>query len=1126
MKIEKKLWITLFVFGLFAIGFSGWIFSQSTAREKLLWDNTIRFETKKLTDGEIKSENIALPEDFDDPRSILFKTTHTIAEVWLDGEKIYEYGNEEDAPSFMKSPGSCWHIVNIPEDSAGKSLEVRIIPVYDNYYGNEVSIVYGTRGNCVLKILMDSFKTLLLSCGILFASIICLLLYLGAVRRKRRDKTETKIEVFLNLGFFSLLIAVWTLAQCGFLQFLIPDGRTLYFVDYFSFFLFPVPFNFLLYDICKSRYHKGALIFPILYLANMAADVLLQCTGIIDIFRLLPATHVIMVANAVYTVALILYEARKEGNDEAKKFQYPMCVLIVFGMAEMFLYYLRKFQQTSILLPIGTLLFIIMLIWIQVSQYYDQYIQKQKVIYLQKIANMDMLTEAMNRNAYEDMVKYLDEGEIKLSTTGVVVFDLDDLKVINDNFGHEKGDEALKLCYQCISQAFQNVKNCFRIGGDEFAYVYHSDEKDMIPERLKTLELLLKKTAKTHKLDYPLSISAGYAYYQPDIDFDFKDIVRRSDTMLYRQKRRKKIARSTDPGHLLSRMEKHSTEEITDEVILQEKKYQSMPLDELCSVIDLLSPTTDNYPYVVDFRTDFYYIANQALDRFCIPKNSFHNVISNHKEFVYEPDYEKMKEEFDNLLKTDRCTHSMEYRWLDLKKMPVWIHCKGYLVRDDNMKPLYMIGCINEIGERQKADNVSGLLGETGFREYMDQQDTPLEKGYLLRIGIDHFKEINDNFGQEYGDFVLRKTADCISGCLSEGQKVYKLVADEFLILDVSSDQVRDAAKLYDKVRAATDRFIESNEFKVMYTVSGGIVSFAALEGNQYSEALKLTDFALNEAKTLGRNRCYIFDGETYRKFLRKREITQELREAVLNGCQGFAAFYQPVFAEDKKVPYGAEALMRFTSEKLGIISPAEFIPILEETGLIIPAGRWMMREAMGKCSEIRKVLPGFRVSINISQVQASKSDVIQDISAEMKRAGLSLEALIVELTESDLLEQNINEKHFLTELKRMGISLALDDFGTGYSNFHYLSELKPEIIKIDRSFTVKAVADEQEYYLLNQFCTMIHNLDLRICIEGVENEQEWAMIRKLYPEFTQGYFWGKPCEYEEFMRKFTESRL
>ena len=222
----------------------------------------------------------------------------------------------------------------------------------------------------------------------------------------------------------------------------------------------------------------------------------------------------------------------------------------------------------------------------------------------------------------------------------------------------------------------------------------------------------------------------------------------------------------------------------------------------------------------------------------------------------------------------------------------------------------------------------------------------------------------------------------------------------------------------------------------------------------------------------------------------------------------------------------GAEVLIRFASKKFGPISPAEFIPLLETSGLIIPTGRWFMREAITACRKIRMQIPDFKVNINVSQVQITKSDIITDLISEMDASGLPPAAIVIELTESILLEKNEKAQNFLKELKQAGLQLALDDFGTGYSNFHYLSELKPEIIKIDRSFTVKAVADEQEYYLLNQFCTMIHNLDMRICIEGVENEQEWAMIRKLYPEFTQGYFWGKPCEYEEFMRKFTESRL
>lgn len=1124
MKIEKKLWLALFTFGLFAIGFSGWIFSQRIAREELFWDNTIEFTTTESVETEIRTEKIALPEEFNIPTSILFKTTHTVAEVLLDGEKIYQYGNEENAPKFMKSPGSCWHIVDIPKNSAGKSLEVRIIPVYDGYYGNTFNLVYGTRGDCILKILNSSLGTMIISCGILFLGVISILLYFFISLKRKNAEVDEENEIFLNLGIFSLLIAIWALQQCGFMQFLIPDGRTLYYVDFFSFFLFPIPFNFLLYDICKSKYRKGALQLSALYLLNMAVAVILQCTGVRDIFQILPVTHILMAVNAGYMFVLVYYEAAKEKNEAAREFRYPLYIVMGFGVAELVMYYIKKFKSTLVVLPLGTMIFILLLIWIQICRYYDQYVQRQKMIYLQKMANVDMLTEAMNRNAYENMIKYLDEQEIELKSTGVVLFDLDNLKIINDSFGHEKGDEALKLCYQCIRQVFKNEKNCFRIGGDEFAYVYHSDEKEQIPVQLKALEKLLEETGKN--LSYPLKVSAGYACYHPDADIDFKDIVRRSDTMLYRQKRRKKVVKKNDAdSKKLSYPEKHLTEEITDEVIFREKNYQNRTLEDLCGMIDLWGPTTDNYPYIVDFRTDTFYIVPKVLERFCMSKNAFHNVTEQLREFVYGPDYELLKVELDDLAKTDRCIHNMEYRLMDLKKMPVWINCRGYVVRDDSMKPLYMIGCINEIGERQKADNVSGFLGEAGLREYMNQNVVSWQDGYLLRVGVDHFREINENLGEEYGDYILREIAACISSCLPEVRhRIYKLRADEFMIINASSDSVREADKLYDQIREKIDQFIEDNDFDAVFTISGGILSLKNnSEAAEYSEAMKLTDFALNEAKKRGRNRCYVFDRKDYEQFLRKREITQELREAVRCGCNGFQAFYQPVFAAGGSKLYGAEALMRFSSPKFGRISPGEFIPILEETGLILPAGRWMIREAMKSCSRIREIIPKFRVSINISQVQAAKSNVTEDLVSEMEKAGLTADAIIIELTESDLLERDINEMHLLTELKRMGIQLALDDFGTGYSNFHYLNELNPAIIKIDRSFTASAVADEGEYYLLNQFCNMIHNLGLKLCIEGVETDKEWGKIQKLCPDFSQGFFWGRPCPYEEFVKTFVE---
>ncbi|MDO4308058.1 MAG: EAL domain-containing protein [Eubacteriales bacterium] len=1117
MNTGKRLSAAFVVFVGVALLFLLWIFHGGTAGSPLPMRNTANLESIETMEDGIRIHTMEIPDDFSEAGAVLFKTTHTMTEVRLDGMLIYQYGREENAPKFMKSPGSPWHLVDIPEKSAGKTLEVRIYPVYEGFYGNTGVFHLGTRAACVMELFVSFLPVLIINCIIVFAGVLSIFLHIATSRHRGKEEIGT----FLNVGVFSLMIAVWSLCQCGFLQFLIPDGRTLYFVDFFSFYLFPVPFNLFVYDITRTKYRKGLLWMAGGYLANMAGALAVQCAGLIDIFRVLPVTHLLMAVNVLYVILLVRNEAQKNSNKDAGRFRFPLYIVMIFAAAELVMYYIRGFRETSVFLPLGTICFIVMLIWIQVIRYYGKVIEEEKLSYFKKLANIDMLTEALNRNAYENTVKYLEEKEIELQTTGVILVDVNEMKYINDNFGHEKGDEALKYCYQCICRCFGAEDRCFRIGGDEFAYVFHKNEKPDIEREIAAFEKLVDETGKN--LPYPFSVAVGYACYNPDTDMDFQDIVRRSDTMMYRKKRRKKLMKADGTEEILDYIKKDLMKASQEELLLHQKKYQEISIEDLCEFINLLNPSTDDYLYVLDFRKDFYYIAPHALQRFLLDENAFHEVMEHHKRFVYAEDFGLLKEEFESLLSSDRCMHNMEYRWLDIDGKPVWINCRGCIVRDDDGKAMYMVGCINEIGIKQKADNVSGLLGESSLQAYLESMEPQFPDGYLMRLGIDNFKEINEKFGIEYGDMILHETAICISRCISQNQKIYKLVADEFMVLDFTGSSRADAEAMFDRIREALAQFVEDNGYAVIFTISGGILTCDSMVEHTYSNAMKFTEFSLNGAKSHGKNRCHLFRKEEYEAFLHRRELSRILRKSINQGFEGFQVYYQPLFRASDNSLYGAEALMRFDSEECGRVSPGEFIPILEETGLIIPAGRWILREALAACRKIRETVPDFEISVNVSHVQVSKTNMLLEIVSAVRDAGVPTSALIVELTESGLLEASRNAKMLWMDLHDLGIKLALDDFGTGYSNFHYLSELKPDIIKIDRSFVTKALENEEEYYLLFLLSSMTHNLKLKLCIEGVESEAEWARIRELLPDYSQGYFWGKPCSYETFTEQFVK---
>ena len=467
--------------------------------------------------------------------------------------------------------------------------------------------------------------------------------------------------------------------------------------------------------------------------------------------------------------------------------------------------------------------------------------------------------------------------------------------------------------------------------------------------------------------------------------------------------------------------------------------------------------------------------------------------------------------------------HNLQYRWLGLDGQPIWINCRGRTVNGEEGQPMCMVGCINEIGAKQKADNVSGLLGETSLQDYLYTIGKVFPEGFILRIGIDDFKDINENLGIEYGDMIIHETANCIARCIAPGQQLYRIVADEFIIVDFLGGTTDEARKLYKKVRFEIDRFIEQNHYETVYTISAGLLESRDVTEHSFQNLMKLSEFALSEAKRDGKNRCYLFCKEDYEKFLRKKELVRDLRRSVYNDFSGFETYFQPIVSAVDNQLFAAETLLRFHSEKMGMVSPVDFIPILEETGLIIPVGKWVLHQALSVCREVHKYVPDFKISVNVSYIQVMKSPILTEILTSVREYGLKPEDVIVELTESGFLESNYRCMDLWKRLREHGILLALDDFGTGYSNFHYLYDLSPNMIKIDRTFTVRALSNEYEYNLLRHIIEMIRGINLKLCIEGIETKEELERINRLKPDYIQGYYFGKPCPYEKFYHDFIE---
>lgn len=474
------------------------------------------------------------------------------------------------------------------------------------------------------------------------------------------------------------------------------------------------------------------------------------------------------------------------------------------------------------------------------------------------------------------------------------------------------------------------------------------------------------------------------------------------------------------------------------------------------------------------------------------------------------------------VLQQIKTTDIYEFRQADktlfLEISSAWIEFKG--------QETSAVLVIHDVTERKQAeeqllynafhDSLTGLPNRALFMERLGYvvESAKRHKAQLfavLFIDLDRFKIINDSLGHTFGDQLLIGIASRLKACLRPTDTIARLGGDEFTILLEDIKDISDAVHIADRIQAQLKRHFDLGGQEVFTTASIGI-ALSARNYEQPEALLRDADIAMYRAKALGKARFEIFNLDMHTRAVAMLQLETDLRLAIER--EEFQVYYQPIVSLKTGIITGFEALVRWQHPERGLIAPAEFIPLAEETGLIVPLGYWVLRQA---CHQIKlwqtqyPSSPPLTVSVNISGKQFSEPDLIPQIRQILQDTKLNPQSLRLEITESVLIENTESVVSILSQLKAMNIQLYMDDFGTGYSSLSYLHRFPIDTLKIDRSFISTMDIESKNLKIVQTIIMLAHNLDMDVIAEGIETEAQQAKLKNLGCEYGQGYFFSKP---------------
>ncbi len=529
--------------------------------------------------------------------------------------------------------------------------------------------------------------------------------------------------------------------------------------------------------------------------------------------------------------------------------------------------------------------------------------------------------------------------------------------------------------------------------------------------------------------------------------------------------------------------------------------------------------------------TDRVYFSNRWKEMLGYENEEIGNRIDEWFGRVHPADLDKLKKDISSHL-TGRTPHlETEHRLRTAAGEFRWMLARGLAVRDENEVASRMAGSLTDIDARKMTEQQllhdamhDALTGLANSALLMDRLAIALAQAKrraeyrfaVLFLDLDRFKAVNDSLGHAIGDQLLIGVALRLQTLLRPGDTVARLGGDEFAILANGIESPSDATRIAERIHEELRNSFDLKGHEVSTTASIGI----ALSSTGYDrpqDLLRDADTAMYRAKYLGKARHAIFDEEMHHRATELLNMEAELRRALKNA--EFRLHYQPIVNLVSGELEGFEALVRWQHPQRGLVLPGDFIQVAEETGLIVPIGWAVMREACGQMATWHRQLPFTRslgVSVNLSTKQFQQADLIERIEVILYQTGFDPARLQIEVTERLLMSNVEGVIAKLRELRELGVQLYIDDFGTGFSSMRYLHQLPTQTLKIDRSFVSAMNDHEDRSQIVGTIISLARSLGMQVAAEGLETPDQLARLQKLECEYGQGFYFSRPLDSEE----------